>query len=354
MTALALVLLLQSPLIYPDKPAPQWLAEKRGDALVVRRKAQEPVAYGFTKPYSSDLVVSCLPDLKALDVFIHVGVKPDEPGFLVRFDADAPLQVTGTRSFVDSQWRRAWGPSTADGMLELRPTPGERTPFLAQLLSHRSLRIRFVTGVQRETTFDLTGLGEAIGPLEEACGLQDTLAAAHAAAAAAVGPVTAAPATATPGADGKPTAKSPPSERRVGSWTVIEKTSTFDDAPIVVLANTEPTKALVLVLRCQERVAEAYVKAGFVLEPTDKTAKFVPLPYGFDGQPPKDFTGSASQDLTGVFFPDGKAFIRELRTHRTMAVRHQRAGATRALSAIFDLRGLPEALEPFVKGCPLD
>jgi hypothetical protein len=65
MMALVIGLLLQS-LISPDQPMPQWRAEKRGDAFVVRHKAQAPVEYGYTNPYSPDLVVSCLPDAKTL------------------------------------------------------------------------------------------------------------------------------------------------------------------------------------------------------------------------------------------------------------------------------------------------
>jgi hypothetical protein len=343
MMAFVLALLLQSALVRPDQPVPQWLAEKRGDAFVVRRKAQAPVDYGYTNPYSPDLVVSCLPDVKTLDAFIHLGIKPREPGFLARFDADPAFQVTGEPNFDAAQWGRVWGPSTALGMLELRVSPKETIAFLAQLLSHRSLRVRFSSGVLREATFDLTGLADAIGPLEEGCALRDAMAAAHRVAPAAPRPVAKAPAT-----------QSSPSERRVGSWTVIEKTSTLDDRPVVVLANLDRTHAVTLVLRCQEGQAEAYVKANFVMAATDKSAKTVPLPYGFDGEPPKDFTGPASQDLTGVFFPDGKGFIHELRTHKTMAVRHQRSGAARALPATFDLGGLSNALEPFVKGCPID
>jgi hypothetical protein len=147
-------------------------------------------------------------------------------------------------------------------MLELRVPAKERIAFLAQLLSHRSLRVRFSSGVLREATFDLTGLGDAIGPLEEGCALGDAMAAAHRAAPAARCPVARAPAT-----------QSSPSERRVGSWTVIEKTSTLDDRPVVVLANRDWTNAVTLVLRCQEGQAEAYVQANFVMTPTDKVGQ---------------------------------------------------------------------------------
>jgi len=92
----------------------------------------------------------------------------------------------------------------------------------------------------------------------------------------------------------------------VGSWTVIEKTSTLDDRPVVVLANRDRANAVTLVLRCQEGQAEAYVKANFVMAATDKSAKTVPLPYGFDAEPPKAFTGPASQDLTGCSSPMGR------------------------------------------------
>lgn len=343
MIPIVLALLLQSSLIDPDRPTPKWVAEKRGDALVVRRKSEAPVDYGYAKPYSPDLIVSCLPDSKALDVFIHLGVKPSEWGFLARFDTDPALQVTADQAFDDASFKRVWGPSTAYQLQELRVRRPERQAFVAQLVSHRSLRVRFTTGAQREATYDLTGLAEAIGPLEDACGLREALVDSHKAALAA--------GAAKTGAAG---AKTQPMNRKVGSWLVRETTSSFDDHPIVVLANTDRTNALNLVLRCQEGQAEAYVQANFVMASTDKTAKFVPFPYGFDGQPPKDFIGSASQDLTGVFFPDGKAFLRELRGHRTMGVRHQRSGATRSVPATFDLTGLEAALPPFIKNCPLD
>ena len=62
----------------------------------------------------------------------------------------------------------------------------------------------------------------------------------------------------------------------------------------------------------------------------------------------------SSQDGTGIFFPDGKAFVAALRPHKTLNVRHQRMGAKRALPATFKLTGLETALVPFLKGCPLD
>ena len=336
-------LLLQSSLVDPDRPTPKWVAEERGDALVVRRKSAAPVAYGYVRPYSPDLVVSCRPATKALDVFIHLGVKPTEWNFLARFDDDPALQVTGDRAFDDEGFKAVWGPSTAYQMQELRVRRPERQAFLEQLVSHRSLHVRFAAGSQREATYDLTGLPEAIGPLADACGLRDAVAAARKAAPAASAP--------RPGAAAKSTE---PVSRKVGSWIVVEKASAFDDRATVVLANVDRTNAVTLVLRCQEGQAEAYVQASFVMESTDKTARFKPLPYGFDGQPPNDFVGSSSQDGTGIFFPDGKAFVRELRGHRTMNVRHHRSGAKRSLPATFDLAGLDAALPAFVRNCPLE
>jgi hypothetical protein len=312
----------------PGKPSrTAWTVEETPAQVTLRLRSTTPVAYGYLDPIRPDLFLTCNRSTKAIEAYVDVGVKPSVWDFAIRLDQDPSVEYAG----------KMRDGSGAEVLHQLAIPQGQVRAFVADLVRHRALLLRFTRDRTREATWDLRGFDGAAGPLERGCGLESELAAARATPA-------------SPASVSAPRAG--PRETKIGNWDVREKTSSLDDKPVVVLAASARGDWSQLVLRCQEATVEAYVVSGSVIDSAKKDSVTVPI--AVDDERPREVSAGLSADLSAFFLPDATRLIQSLRGHKKFKVHFQRYRAKNPVDPVFDLSGLDRALEVFTKACPLD
>jgi hypothetical protein len=230
--------------------------------------------------------------------------------------------------------------------------------MIEALLAHRSMLVRYAPsgGTFDEASFDLGGLNAVIGTFEQACGIDRPFARGR-------------ESSRTP-------ASSPPTDVRpssfsAGKWSVQTEVSKFDDRATVVatleavqpwmtvpggLTAADPPLAVdppVLVMRCRDAAAEAYVVQQGRLTRTLRP------PLGgllrFDGGSLESVKLAPSEDGAAFFFEKVPDLAKKMLGARKMSIAFkadEKTAAPLAGEAVFDLTGVDRALEPWFRACP--
>ena len=231
-------------------------------------------------------------------------------------------------------------------------------PMIEALLAHRSMLVRYAPsgGTLVATSFDLGGLDAVIGTFEQACGIDRPFARGKAS---------------SPKPASSPPTEARPSSVSAGKWSVQTEVSKFDDRAAVVatleavqpwmtvprgLTAADPPLAVdppVLVMRCRDGAAEAYVAQRGRL-----TATLRP-PLGgllrFDEGSPESVKLAPSEDGAAFFFEKAPDLARKMLGARKMSIAFKadkKTDAPLAGEAVFDLTGVDRALEQWLRACP--
>ncbi len=300
----------------PTKGAKGWTVSRGADEITVSRRSD---LVNYTGKNENELIVSCDTRSHALGARMRTQVKTFGP-FLVRFDTD-PARQLGTSE--PHHW--------ASGFELIVPAPAVQT-FIADARARRQLLLRHDFGGRMyDVHFDLTGLDAALHAFEGTCELP-------------------AP-TAEAASTSQPRAASAPRQRQIGRWSVLEKTSTIDDKPIVIVTSASADRAVTLYLRCQESAVEAYFVGNKSVFNGDPKTKTVAIEVGLDGGQGTKYAGPTTELFKAVFIPDGRTFVDSLAGHRSLELTYPPWKAAPKLAKI-DLTGTQAALVPLQKACP--
>jgi len=275
--------------------AQTWTLEKHPKELRLKRASKAPVVYLGNNKMSPEIILSCDLTTKRLSAFVGARIKVED-AMTYRFDVEPPVESgTGLKN--------AEPLTDAKGYLDgykIKVPAAQTKDFVKGLLSHRRMWLRFSFGRYLETDFDLAGLD--------------------------------------------------PFSSKVGSWTVSESTSKADDGPLVVLiAYADPGNAT-LVIRCQEKQVDAYVKSA-VFDYDQKTRQAT-LSLSIDGAAAQDVTGSVATSGTAVFIPEPRAFIQSLVGHKTLRALFHLYQMKALQGGTIPIADLAKALPPFDRACP--
>jgi type VI secretion system protein VasI len=143
----------------------------------------------------------------------------------------------------------------------------------------------------------------------------------------------------------------------MGKWMVENDTSSFDDSPTVILtleAEEEIQGAVqaslpALILRCKEKVVEAYVFTGQIPD-VEGVSDTVSIRYRFDQGSALPGQADKSTDGEALFFQAPQEFIERMLEHERLVFGFTPFGAPPA-EMTFDLRGLSEAIAPLNEAC---
>lgn len=118
---------------------------------------------------------------------------------------------------------------------------------------------------------------------------------------------------------------------------------------MVLIAYASPGNAA-LVLRCQEKQVDAYVKSS-VFDYDTKTNQAT-LSLSLDGAAPTNVTGSVASSGTAVFIPEPRAFIQSLVGHKTLRALFHLYQMKALQGGTIPIADLAKALPAFERACP--
>lgn len=303
----------------PAKPA--WKLEKTPALLRLSRGTG--VDYGVGK-YTVQLVLECRLDSKQVTARLETEVKSGGP-FTVRFDTEPAVSMGGGKP--------VW---SNDRQMHVLTVPPDAMPrFLDDARTFKAVMIRHeFSSVPYDARFDLGGFEAAFQPLAEACGVP-------------------APQS-RPAAVQRTPRPSPRAPRTIGNWYVTESVSTVDDKLIVVMTASDKLQTMQMFVRCRENTVEVfYVPARTVFNP-DSGEKTVSVNIALDGGETVRHVGGTAEHFKAMFIEDGRAFMRSLAGHKTLALTWTPYRARETKTSTFGLSGLDEASKAVLAACPVE
>jgi len=131
-----------------------------------------------------------------------------------------------------------------------------------------------------------------------------------------------------------------------GNWAQKVSKNPIDDSQTVALTLIEENKHAILIIRCQQHKAEAYIGWDKYL---GHDAKPVTLRMG--DAPARTTPWSTSTDHKATFYPnDARTFAHELLATEQL-VAQVTPYSSSPVTAIFDVRGLAQVITPFDEEC---
>lgn len=172
--------------------------------------------------------------------------------------------------------------------------------------------------------------------------------------------VTATPQPATPTPKAKPTAPPKPTAtpNPAGKWTVLNKTSSFDDSTGVTLAldaendisgpigPVRPT----LYVRCKEHAKDVFIHTDLQPDVESGNLDGATIRVRFDSDQAQTLNADKSTDGKALFFPEADPYIDAMLKHGRMVFGFTPYGVP-PQEMTFDLHGLSEIIGPLNEAC---
>ncbi len=234
--------------------------------------------------------------------------------------------------------------------------------LIEALLAHRSMLVRYASngGYSKEAAFDLPGLDAVIGDFEQACGIARPFARSSPKGGETAGGPAAVPVAAPAAAN-----------LAVGNWSVSQETSKFDDRKTIIatleadqpwtvrgkltgtaLERTSYSIEPVLVLRCREAVAEAYIVQTRLFS---RSPGSVDVKIQFDAVSPQNAELGISEDGKVLFFAKASDLVKKMVGARRLGITFKpiKGDPPPEGEAVFDLTGVDRALGSWLQACPM-
>lgn len=143
-----------------------------------------------------------------------------------------------------------------------------------------------------------------------------------------------------------------------GFWNVIVKTTEMLDNKVYLKlaakdyeeSRTGYRRRPELVIRCQERTTDLYVDWKAILTNASRRYAKLYINYKFDGGPMAGAEWEYSLDRYSIFAPNAVDLIKIMKDKKAFAVELTPYGET-AQMVVFELEGLPAALDVLIKEC---